>query len=179
MAFDVNDPQLRAYIQQVLREGQMGGDGRSPIRERQLHDLRLLPKADDPRPMFIWSAETPRDYVPRPGTAFPKLMWHVESGEEITVQNEAEGRVKSDLYTYTPPLMSAPLDALTELQQVFESLSPEEQQMVLDAQNDRRRKEIEDKLSKLSPAALEALLAKSEVVTKRKPGRPRKDAIAS
>ena len=57
--------------------------GRSPIRARQLHDLRLLPTANDPRPTFFWSAEGSRDTVIT-HTEFGngKLMWS-EDGVEI------------------------------------------------------------------------------------------------
>src|SRR5882757_4365765 len=64
--------------------------GRSPIKPRQLHDLRLLPTATDPRPMFIPSTETPRDWVVGPGTPFPKLLWHRTTGEERTVHTATE-----------------------------------------------------------------------------------------
>ena len=61
--------------------------GRSPMKPRQLHNLTLLPSATDPRPTFFWSAESPRDTGDLSRTTlYPRLMWHGQTGEEITVE---------------------------------------------------------------------------------------------
>lgn len=159
-------PDQLASLKQQLDA--LNGDGaRSPIRPRQLHDLRLLPTKDDPRPTFFWSAEQPRDYVPGAPKLYPKLMWHRESGEEITVQTSADERAHADLYVTVQPTnaVATPMDWMRD---ALESLTPEERALVVDGQKQDRLTEIRNKLAVLSPDALESLLATAESSAKRK-----------
>lgn len=112
------------------------GNGRSPIKPRQLHDLRLMPTATDPRPLFIPSAEANRD-MPERHTPYPKLLWHVETGQEITVYDEAEHQAKGEMWTNIPPASQA-LDPVARAKQMFDALSPEDQALVLEQQRQAR-----------------------------------------
>lgn len=135
--------------------------GRSPMRPRQLNDLRLLPTATDPRPTFFWSAETPRDYVPHPYQEFPKLMWHLETGEEITVQNAVDERAHADAYGTMPPehpVAQTPMDAMRD---ALDGLTEEERALIIEGQKKERMAAIQAKLAALPADTLEALLAQS------------------
>ncbi len=150
-------------------------DGRSPLKDRQLHDLRLLPTATDPRPTFFWSAEGSRD-VAVTHTEFPKLLWHGETDVEITVFSQAEQNQKiADGYVLTPPVTAA-MDPLADITAAFAGLSAEEQRLIMEAQASQRRAEITTRLAGLSPEALERLLASAAEPQPKKRGRPAKVA---
>jgi hypothetical protein len=150
-------------------------DGRSPLRDRQLHDLRLLPTADDPRPTFFWSAEGSRD-VQITHTEFPKLLWHGETDVEITVRSREEQEQKlAQGYVLTAPAAVA-VDPMADLSDAFAGLTIEEQELIVAAQAKQRRDAITAKLAELSPEALERLLAGSAEPVAKKRGRPAKVA---
>ncbi len=137
-------------------------NGRSPIRPRQLHDLRLLPTATDPRPLFIPSAEAPRDGRDLTKTSeFPKLMFHRDTGKEITVHNSAEQRQYSDIYDLMPKagVVLEPMDAL-KLE--LGSFSQEDLELIIDAQQKARRESVQAKLAKLPEDTLVRMLAEIE-----------------
>ena len=130
---------------------------RSPIRDRQLRDLRLAPTADDPRPTFFLSAESPRDWdTTKPGP-YAQLMWNKETGDEITVHSEAERAAHADAYTTTPPQNRV----LTQAQQVADllaSLSPEDRAAVIKAQQMRRLEAASTAMAGLTDDQLDAVL---------------------
>ena len=149
-------------------DGLTDTSGRSPLRPRQLHDLRLLPTKDDPRPLFIPSAEAPRDGRDLTKTTeYPKLMWHRDSGEEITVYSSAEERQMSDIYNKVAPenVVLAPMDAL-KLE--LDSFSEEDRKLIIDAQKQTRMQALQEKLASLSDEARERLLADAESSDKKK-----------
>lgn len=173
-------PDLLAQIQQAVKDGtlQLGQPGgRSPIRPRQLHDLRLLPTKDDPRPTFFWSAVPPRDGVDLTRTSeFPKLLWHADTGQEITVVSKEEQWAKEAVgFVTTAPATVAvdPMDALTAQ---WHALSPEDQALLLESQKQDRIALLKAKLSALPDAKLDALLA--TVVKDEKRGKARKESAA-
>lgn len=133
------------------------GNGRSPIKPRQLHDLRLLPTATDPRPTFFWSAEGARDVV-ETHSPYPKLLWHKDTGVEITVQTEAEHRLKAADYVTVAP-NSTPQSEADRIKALFDSLSPEDQKIVLDADRKARLEKIQSGLSNLSDSDRASLMA--------------------
>jgi hypothetical protein len=148
-------------------------DGRSPLRDRQLHDLRLLPTATDPRPTFFWSAEGSRDTVVT-HSEFPKLLWS-DTGVEITVRSKEEQDSKiAQGYVFVAPA-SVVVDPMADLSDALAGLSDEERTLVLEAQQAQRRAEITAKLAGLSPEALEKLLAGATEPAKKR-GRPAKVA---
>ncbi len=171
--------QLLALKQQL--DGLTDSSGRSPIRPRQLTDLRLLPTKDDPRPLFISSAEAPRDGRDLTKTTpYPKLMWHQDTGTEITVYSSAEERQMSDIYTLTAPAHRV-LEPMDALKLELDSFSEEDRALILNAQKQTRIAELQAKLAGLSEEALTRLLGESEQdeatgEVKRRPGRPRKTA---
>jgi len=160
-----------ALLKQQL--AQTDDSGRSPIKARQLHDLRLLPTKDDPRPMFVWSAESPRDAGDLTRTSeFPKLMWHQTTGEEITVYTMEQQIEKGSFYVLDPPDLR--VDPIDKMRLELESLSPEDRALVVETQQKSRMAMLQAKLAALSEDDLHALLA-GTVPAKRGPGRPKKD----
>ena len=159
--------QLIALKQQL--DGLTDTSGRSPIRPRQLHDLRLLPTKDDPRPLFIASAEAPRDGRDLTKTTpYPKLMWHQDTGEEITVYSSAEGRQKSDIYLTVAPAHRV-LEPMEALKLELDSFSEEDRQLILDAQKQTRMQALQAKLAGLSDEARDRLMAEVESGEKKAP----------
>jgi len=146
------------------------GSGRSPFRPRQLHDLRLLPTKDDPRPTFFWSAESPRDGVDLSKTTpYPALMWHRESGEEITVFSAQDEADHASAYTTHAPqtVLRAPMDELSDL---LGQLPEADRALVMEAQRQERMQKLKAQLAALSPEQLEGLLARAEPAKKKKAG---------
>lgn len=144
--------------------------GRSPIRERQLHDLRLLPTKDDPRPTFFWSAESPR-HAPdlTKTTPYPRLMWHGTTGQEITVKNaEAQETHTAKGFILSPPANAEQPDPMDAIRLAFESLSPEDRATLVAAQKQSRLDTLQAQMAELSEADLEALIAGAPKVKKAK-----------
>jgi hypothetical protein len=175
-------PDLLAQIQQAIASGQIqlgNPGGRSPLRPRQLHDLRLLPTKDDPRPTFFWSATPPRDGIDLTRTTeFPKLLWHTGTGTEVTVQSAEEQAAHLSMgYTFTAPSYVAP-DPMDAIRAQWDALSKEDQELLLESQKQDRITALKAKLSALPEAQLQEMLktAGTEPDQKRGPGRPRKDA---
>lgn len=165
-------PDQIAILKQQL--AQTDTSGRSPIRARQLHDLRLLPTANDPRPTFFWSAESPREVALGNGTEFPKLLWDGETGVEITVHDAMEEAERlQDGYVRVAPA-SVVVDKVDALADQLAGLSEEEQKLILQAQQQSRIQALTEKLATLSPAELDRLLGNTPPAAKRGPGRPRK-----
>ncbi len=153
------------------------GNGRSPNKPRQLHDLRLQPTATDPRPLFIPSAEGSRD-VPERHLPYPKLLWHVDSALEITVYDEAEHHAKLDggEWTSVPPT-SKPIDPVERARLMFEALNDEDKALVLEQQRQARIAAVSGAMSALT-ANQAAQAVGLEIPAKRGPGRPRKADVA-
>jgi len=148
--------------------------GRSPIRPRQLHNLTLMPTATDPRPLFIPSAEAPRDGRDLTKTTpYPKLMFHKDTGEEITVLSSAEERQMSDLYDLVAPAARV-IEPMEALKLELESFSEEDRKLILDAQKQTRIAGLQAKLAGLSEDALARLLDGAEKEDKQR--KPRKSA---
>lgn len=143
-------------------------NGRTPeFRPRQLHDLTLAPSKTDARPLFIWSADKPRNDPNANKTyEFPKLMWHGETGEEITIPRSKDSltlqaqRVKEG-YVFVDPRSGVEESPLDRARRELESLSPEDRQFVLEAQHKSRMAKIETQIAALPQDELAALLAES------------------
>lgn len=134
--------------------------GRSPLRERQLHDLRLLPTKDDPRPTFFWSAESPRNAPDLSQTKpYPRLMWHGTSGQEVTVK-DVDGLATHTAkgFILTPPANAEAPDPKEALRMAFEALSPEDRATLVAAQKQSRLDTIQAQLAELPEAELDALI---------------------
>ncbi len=136
--------------------------GRQAPRQRQLHDLRLMPTATDARPLFIPSAEAPRDGRDLSKTTeFPKLMFHRDTGEELTVYSSAEQRQNSDIYDLMPKA-GVVLEPMEAMRLELDSFSEEDRKLILDAQKQSRMATMQAKLAGLSEEALARLLADAE-----------------
>jgi hypothetical protein len=170
--------QLRALKAQL--DGLSDTTGRSPFRSRQLHDLRLLPTKDDPRPTFVWSAEPPRDAGDLTRTTpYPRLMWHLESGEEITVDSQAsEQTMTAQGFILTAPADLPAPDPLDAMRVALEQLSPEDRALLLAAAQQDRKAALQAQLAALPESQLAALLAANGTAepVRRGPGRPRKES---
>jgi len=142
----------------------MSVDGRSPLRPRQLNNLTLAPTAEDPRPTFFWSAESPRDEVIT-HSPYPKLLWS-ETGDEVTVSSvEAEAAAVARGYLTVAPASLKPFDALKAM---LEAMSPEDRTLVLEAQQKDRLARVQAQLANLPAGELEALIAASKSKSKTK-----------
>jgi hypothetical protein len=143
--------------------------GRSPFKRRQLDDLTLLPTATDPRPTFFFDMK-PRDFPPTTHSEFPKLLWRTKDGLEITVHDKEEQETKlAHGYQLRAP-DSGPADPVDQLQQMFDELSVEDQQFLLNAEREYRLNLVRERLAKLPKQSAEAIMG----TAKRGPGRPRK-----
>ncbi len=159
-------PELLSEIKQAIADGQLNVSdlqgGRSPFRPRQLHDLRLLPTKDDPRPTFFWSVEGPRNN-PDAGKTFPypRLLWSSD-GEEITVQSEPEHkRMLAQGFLEVDP-GTAVVDQSETIRLMLERLSPADRALVIDGQKKARMNAIQEQMAELSADDLEAVLASFE-----------------
>jgi len=152
-------PELLAQIQQLIRDGQVGSDGRSPIRARQLQNLNLQPKHDDPRPLFVWSAESPRDLPPQSFKEYPKLLFHRVTGDEVTAHSAQEEQEFGETYAPTRPGQAPPPPAWQGLDEALAGLSDDERKQVEKLQRQARLQQLQAKLAALSETDLEAALA--------------------
>ncbi len=139
-------------------------DGRSPDRPRQLDDLRLQPTATDPRPTFFWSADAPRYGNMSAVTEFPKLMWHGETGEEITAYDEQEQRRRMvQGYVLSAPAAAAAVAPMDAIRAELAALSPEDRALVIEAQRQQRLQALQAKMASLDSTALDSLLGDADV----------------
>jgi hypothetical protein len=129
--------------------------GRSPFRPRQLTDLRLLPRADDPRPTFYSTAEVPRDWDTTAQHEYPKLMWspagvevRIDAGKDAKAQ---EMTLEKRGYLHTPPMDQSPVDAV---EREMAQLSDEDRAFVLEAQSKARMARLQERIAGLSEADL-------------------------
>lgn len=172
-------PEQIAALKSQL-DGLASTGGRSPFRDRQLHNLTLLPTKDDPRPTFFWSAEPPRHAVDLTRTTtYPRLMWEMSTGREVTVQDvTAEASYTAQGFTLTAPANAEAPDALAVLKAQLEMLSPEDRAVLVAAAQKDRLASIQAQIAGLSEAELESLTESMVPSMKRGPGRPKKEAVA-
>lgn len=138
--------------------------GRSPFRPRQLTDLRLLPRADDPRPTFFATVEAPRDWDTTTQHAYPKLLWSPQ-GQEVTVQPgkdalEQEQAFERKGYSHTPPADQSPVDAV---EREMAQLSAEDRQLVFEMQRTARMTRLQERMSTLTDEELGQIAAAPHV----------------
>jgi hypothetical protein len=161
------NPELLAEIKQALADGSLNAaelqqGGRSPFRPRQLHDLRLLPTKDDPRPTFFWSVEGPRNN-PDAGKTFPypRLLWS-PAGEEITVQSATEHRdyVAKGYLEKDPGTVV--VDQADAIKRMLEALSTADRDLVINGQKKARMQAIQDQMAELSDDDLASVIASLE-----------------
>ena len=139
--------------------------GRTSIRPRQLHDLRMLPTKDDARPTFFWSAEPPRNAgnLTRPGP-FVALLWHKETGQEITVSDRKVYETYTapgSVYVTYPPF-AVEVDPMDALAAQIDALSEGDRAALIEAQRQDRIAAMRKKLGELSEEKLAILLAQTE-----------------
>lgn len=136
--------------------------GRSPVRPRQLHDLTLLPTKDDPRPTFFMSAEAPRGVDTRKTMPFPALLWHPETGDEITVPNaKAHASYLAEGYL-SHPLFEIKHDPMDLLAAQLDALSEGDRNALIESQRMDRIAALRAQLVALPEDKLAMLLAQSE-----------------
>jgi hypothetical protein len=146
---------------ELLKAALLSDNGRSPIKPRQLHDLRTLPSATNPRPTFFWSAKSPDDAGDLTKTQpYPRLMWEIPSGREITVADaKAEATYTAQGFILTPPANAekpSPFDALRDM---LEGLSEADRQLVLKGAHATRLDRMKEGILGLSDEEREALIA--------------------
>ena len=140
--------------------------GRSPLRRsryqdaRQLDDLRPLPSATDPRPTFFPSAESPRHGDLSRTSVYPRLMWHRETGREITVEDKkAQTEHETRGYVTVAPPNAETLTAEDQARQLLEQLSPEDRKTVFAAAHQSKMDRAKDLVSSLTDEERTSLLA--------------------
>ena len=136
-----------------------GEMGRSPFRPRQLTDLRLAPRADDPRPTFFTTSEVPRDWDTTTQHEFPKLMWSPR-GQEITIPAGRDAKAQeldyeSKGYVHYAPADEQPMDAV---QREMAQLSDEDRKLVLEMQQQARMNRLQERMSHLTDQELAAVM---------------------
>jgi len=156
-------PDLLAQIQQAINNGSLTLSGMaarqaSPFKPRQLHDLRLLPTADDPRPTFFWSAVGPRDDPEANKThPYPRLLWAVD-GTEICVRSKSDHDAKlAEGYVEVDPGLVAP-DPMADMRIMLASLSPADRDLVVNGAKRAQMQAIQEQLAEFSADDLEALV---------------------
>jgi len=147
--------------QQELQELATVSDttGRSPLRPRQLTDLRLLPRADDPRPTFFATAEAPRDWDTTAQHEYPKLMWSPQ-GTEVTIPpgkdaDTHERDLEAQGYLHQPPADQSPLDAVAR---EMAQLSEDDRKLVLEMQRNARLARLEEHMKGLTDQELASVM---------------------
>lgn len=150
-------------------DGLTDTSGRSPLRPRQLHDLNLKPTAEDPRPTFFWSAEKPRNAGDLSKIhPYPRLMWHAETGEEITVVSaSAQATRAASGYLLSPPFAVA-IDPMAMLAAQLDALSEQDRALLIESQKQDRIAALRAQLVALPEEKLAALLAQSDRPAKAK-----------
>jgi hypothetical protein len=133
--------------------------GRSPFRPRQLSDLRLAPRADDPRPTFFQTSEVPRDWDTTAQHEFPKLMWSPK-GQEIVIQPGKDAKAQEADYEAKGYGHYAPADESTmdAVEREMAQLSPEDRALVLEMQQKARMHRLQEKLSHLTDQELSSVM---------------------
>jgi len=152
--------------------------GRSPMRPRQLHDLTLLPTATDPRPTFFWSADTLRGVDTRRTTPFPMLLWHGQTGVEVTVTDaKMQSAYVANGYVSAPPF-DIVIDPMDVLAAQLDALSESDRAALIESQRQDRLNAIRKKLADMPEDKLAILLAQSEAKggANRESGRGRRTA---
>lgn|SRR5262245_49752785 len=130
---------------------------RSPLRDRQLHDLTLKPSKDDPRPTFFQETDG-REFLPIRHSPFPKLLWNRDTGEEVTVKTVHEERELGSHWTTVPP-STAPLDPETYARKLFDALSPDDQAFILEHQRQMRLEQVKKAMGQLSESQAATVLS--------------------
>lgn len=148
--------------------------GRSPMKPRQLHDLRLTPTAQDPRPTFFWSAESPRNAIDLTRTTpYPRLMWDAATGVEVTVTSASDEQTHADQgFVVKAPGNAEQPDEREQLRLALAALSPEDRALIAKAQKADRLEALKSALLELPEEEAQALLDG----VRRGPGRPRKES---
>jgi len=132
-----------------------------------LRDLTTRPSATNPVPLFISPVDVPPETVVT-HSAYPALRWHKDSGQEITVYDAQDDAVRAPKTKWTaqPPTQTA-LSPEELARQMFEALSPEDQQFVIIAQREAKLARVNEAMSALPPHQIDALTAKPAPAGKR------------
>jgi len=144
-------------------------DGRSPFRPRQLHDLRLQPTAQDPRPTFFWSADPPRDENVTITTEYPKLLFHQVSGDEFPVYSKDQevAKLADPAWGRVAPVKVA-IDPLEAVRSELANLSDADRALVIEMQRQERIQTLKAKMAALPDVDLESLLTESATLARGK-----------
>jgi hypothetical protein len=131
--------------------------GRSPIRDRQLDDLTLKPSARDPRPTFYGETDA-REFQPITQKPYPKLLWHINTGEEITVRDEHEEKTRGVMWTPVAPV-AGPSDPEAVARRLFEALGPEDQAFILEHEHQMRLDTVKRAMAQLTASQAATIVA--------------------
>lgn len=162
MAIDFNALTAEDLIALKARlDGLTDVSGRSPMRPRQLTNLLLLPTKDDPRPTFFMSADAPRGVDTTRTTLYPELLWHPETGVEITVTDAKTHTVYVNQGYLSHPLFEVKHDPMDLLAAALDALSQEDRSALIEAQRTDRIASLRMQLAAMPEDKLALLLAQS------------------
>ena len=142
---------LQSIAEQLQAHGRVIGgldaNGRSPyFGNRVFKDLNVKPSATDPRPLFVWSADSPIEFD-NVQHEFPKLMWS-KDGTEITVRSsEQQEQHLAQGYVLLPPANAKPFDVASEQ---LAAMSDEDRALLIEANREARRNRVQALLSSLT-----------------------------
>lgn len=157
-------PEQIADLQQMLTSNDMAAKQRTvAFRPRQLHNLTLQPTATDARPLFIPSAESPRNEDVSKTYPYPKLLMS-RDGEEITVrsaqedrQKQAEGYLEMTVWNRMQAEKVAP-DVRQQASDALAGLTLEEIEAIQTEQKRLRMIALQQKLANLPDLDVESVL---------------------
>lgn len=163
--FSPEDLQALAAALQSIGGAGLDAQGRSPLKPRQLRDLRLLPSATDPRPTFFMSADPPRDVDITKTTPYPRLMWHGTSGEEITVPHaKAQADKLASGYVLAPPANAPAPKVFDVVAAQLDGLSDKDKAALLKSYQQDRLAKLQALIAELPEHEIAALLERKEGV---------------
>lgn len=173
ITLDQLPPEILALLNQ---NGLPTRTGARPV----LTDLRepRTPKEKLNRPNFFWSADEEPGKPPYRHQEFPKIKWQQDGDQirEVLVRSADEEAALIGAWSNFPPLV-APQTTADAIQAQLDALTPEERQLVFEAQRQQRMAALQAKLAAMPDAQLAKLMAADaagEEPAKRGPGRPRK-----
>ena len=172
------NPEQLAQLKTAL-DSLTSTDGRSPIVERQLNDLRPLPTATDPRPTFFFSADSPRNVGDLNKTSlYPRLMWTPDGVEVKCLDEKHQARLEKSGHMLVAPDTAVLPTSADLMRTALSALSPEDRKVVLQSAQAARLAKVQEMAAELTEGELDALMAEMEPA-KRGPGRPRNVEVAS
>lgn len=118
---------------------------RTPVMPGPRHNLRQMPSKQHNAPHFTHETDW-KDHLPT--SAYPQLLWHQTTGQEVTAHDAEEEAKFGSAYARFPKGAADPVDALKAL---YDSLSEEDKAYMREFEQKQRRAKLEAALNGLTP----------------------------